>query len=71
MDLISLDAADCPHVFVKYRAKRQGPAVKCPIRFAENDRCFLQSVFLTEKFHQFCILTVRRMVNLDKADQAI
>ena len=71
MDLISLDAADGAHVFVKDRTERESPAVKCPVRFAKNDGRFLQGVFLTEQFHQFCVLTVFRMVYLDKADQAI
>ena len=71
MDLVTLDTAYGVHIFVKDRAKGKDPAVKRPIRFAENDGSFLEVVLMPEKFHQFCILTVFRMVYLDIADQSI
>lgn len=71
MDLITLDTAYGVHIFVKDRAKGKDPAVKRPIRFTENDRSFLEGIFVPEKFHQFRVFTVFRMVYLDKADQAI
>ena len=71
MDLITLDMAYGVHIFVKDRAKSKDPTVKRPVRFAENDGSFLEVVLMPEKFHQFCILTVFRMVYLDIADQSI
>ena len=71
MDLITLDMAYGVHIFVKDRTKSKEPAVKRPIRLAENDGSFLEGVFMPEKFHQFRVFTVFRMVYLDKADQAI
>ena len=71
MDLVTLDTAYGVHIFVKDRAKGKDPAVKCPVRFTENDGSFLKGVLMPEKFHQFRIFTVFRMVYLDKADQAI
>ena len=59
------------YIFVKDWTKSKDPAVKRPIRFTENDRSFLESIFVPEKFHQFRVFTVFRMVYLDKADQAI
>ena len=71
MDLITLDTAYSVHIFVKDRTKSKEPAVKRPIRLAENDGSFLEGVFMPEKFHQFRIFTVFRMVYLDIADQSI
>ena len=71
MDLITLDTAYGVHIFVKDRAKGKDPAVKCPVRFTENDGSFLKGVLMPEKFHQFRVFTVFRMLYLDKADQAI
>ena len=71
MDLITLDAAYRTHVFVKNRTEGKGPAVKRPVRFTENDGSFLKGVLMPEKFHQFRVFAVFRMVYLDKADQAI
>ena len=68
MDLITLDTAYSVHIFVKDRAKGKDPAVKRPIRFAENDGSFLEGVLMPEKFHQFRIFTVFRMVYLDISD---
>ena len=42
MDLIILDMAYGVHIFVKDRTKSKDSAVKCPIRFAENDGSFLE-----------------------------
>ena len=71
MDLVTLDTAYGVHIFVKDRAKGKDPAVKCPVRFTENDGSFLKGVLMPEKFHQFRVFTVLRMLYLDKADQAI
>ena len=71
MDLITLKMAYGVHIFVKDRAKSKDPTVKRPVRFAENDGSFLEGVFMSEKFHQFCVFTVFRIVYFDKADQAI
>lgn len=71
MDLITLDTAYGIHIFVKDRSKGKDPAVKRPVRFTENDGSFLKGVLMPEKFHQFSVFTVFRMVYLDKADQAI
>lgn len=68
MDLITLDTTYGVHIFVKDRAKGKDPAVKRPIRFAENDGSFLEGVLMPEKFHQFRIFTVFRMVYLDISD---
>ena len=68
MDLVTLDTAYGVHIFVKDRAKGKDPAVKCPVRFAENDGSFLKGVLMPEKFHQFRIFTVFRMVYLDISD---
>lgn len=68
MDLITLDTAYGVHIFVKDRAKGKDPAVKRPIRFAENDGSFLEGVLMPEKFHQFRIFTVFWMVYLDIVD---
>lgn len=58
------------YMFVKDWTKSDDPAVKRPIRFTENGS-FLEGMFMPEKFHQFRVFTVFRMVYLDKADQAI
>ena len=71
MDLVTLDTAYGVYIFVKDWMKSKDPAVKRPIRFTENDRSFLEGIFVPEKFHQFRVFTVFRMVYLDKADQAI
>ena len=68
MDLVTLDTAYGVHIFVKDRAKGKDPAVKRPIRFAENDGSFLEGVLMPEKFHQFRIFTVFWMVYLDIVD---
>ena len=68
MDLITLDTAYGVHIFVKDRAKGKDPAVKRPIRFAENDGSFLEGVLMPKKFHQFRIFTVFWMVYLDIVD---
>lgn len=68
MDLITLDTAYSVHIFVKDRTKSKEPAVKRPIRLAENDGSFLEGVFMPEKFHQFRIFTVFWMVYLDIVD---
>ena len=68
MDLVTLDTAYGVHIFVKDRAKSKDPAVKRPIRFAENDGSFLEGVLMPEKFHQFRIFTVFWMVYLDIVD---
>ena len=51
MDLITLDTAYGVHIFVKDRAKGKDPAVKRPVRFAENDGSFLEGVLMPEKYH--------------------
>lgn len=51
MDLITLDTAYGVHIFVKDRAKGKDPAVKRPVRFAENDGSFLEGVLMPKKFH--------------------
>lgn len=68
MDLITLDTAYSVHIFVKDRSKSKDPAVKRPVRFAENYGSFLEGVFMPEKFHQFRIFTVFWMVYLDIVD---
>ena len=71
MELITLDKAYRTHVFVKDRTKGKGSAVKRPVRVTENEGSLLKDVLMPEKFHQFRVFTVFRMVYLDKADQAI
>lgn len=71
MGPINLVVTHSVHIFVKDRAKSKDPAVKCPVRFAENDGSFLEGVLMPKKFHQFRVFTVFRMLCLDKADQAI
>lgn len=51
MDLITLDTAYSVHIFVKDRTKSKEPAVKRPIRLAENDGSFFEGVFMPKKFH--------------------
>lgn len=71
MDPINLVVTQSVHIFVKDRAKSKDPTVKRPVRFAENDGSFLKGVLMPEKFYQFRVFTVFRMLYLDKADQAI
>ena len=60
MDLITLDTAYSVHIFVKDRTKSKEPAVKRPIRLAENDGSFLEGVFMAREVppvpYIYCIL---------------